>query len=96
RERGWRNLRLLSSAGNSYNADYHGEDSQGAQRPALNVFERRGGQIHHCYCTELMFVAAEPGQNPRHVDPIWPLWNLFDYTPAGRGTDWHPRLSYGA
>jgi predicted dithiol-disulfide oxidoreductase (DUF899 family) len=54
RERGWRNLRLLSSA-NSYNRDYHGEDEKESQLPALNVFSRRGGKIHHCYCTELLF-----------------------------------------
>jgi predicted dithiol-disulfide oxidoreductase (DUF899 family) len=37
-ERGWRRLRLLSSAGNSYNRDYFGEGSEGAQMPMLNVF----------------------------------------------------------
>jgi hypothetical protein len=30
------------------------------------------------------------------VDVIWPLWDLFDYTPEGRGTDWYPKLAYGA
>src|SRR5712691_1125457 len=44
RERGWRNLRLLSSAGNSYNRDYRGEDDKGSQRPALNVFTRKDGR----------------------------------------------------
>ena len=95
RERGWRNLRLLSSAGNSYNRDYHGEDAKGSQLPALNVFTRRAGKIVHAYCTELLFAAPDPGQNARHVDAIWPLWNLLDYTPEGRGTDWYPRLAYG-
>ncbi len=42
RGRGWRNLRLLSSARNSYNADYHAETAGGDQIPALNVFVRRG------------------------------------------------------
>jgi predicted dithiol-disulfide oxidoreductase (DUF899 family) len=93
-ERGWRNLRLLSSANNSYNHDYHGEDEKGSQLPALNVFARRDGRIHHCTCTELLFVPAEPGQNGRHVDLIWPLRNLLDFTPEGRGTDWFPKLSY--
>jgi predicted dithiol-disulfide oxidoreductase (DUF899 family) len=32
-ERGWRRLRLLSSAGNSYNRDYLAETADGAQRP---------------------------------------------------------------
>lgn len=94
RERSWRNLRLLSSANNTYNQDYFGEDSKGDQRPSLNIFVRRGGAIHHFFHTELMFVPSGPGQDPRHVDMIWPLWNLFDFTPEGRGKDWYPRLSY--
>jgi predicted dithiol-disulfide oxidoreductase (DUF899 family) len=95
RERGWNNLRLLSSAGNPYNRDYHGETAEGSQMPALNVFVRRGQTVHHAYCTELLFAPNEKGQDGRHVDLIWPLWNLFDYTPEGRGTDWHPKLNYG-
>jgi predicted dithiol-disulfide oxidoreductase (DUF899 family) len=42
-ERGWRRLRLLSSAGSTYNRDYFGETAQGHQRPMLNVFHRDGG-----------------------------------------------------
>src|SRR5918996_1349389 len=33
RTRGWRNLRLLSSAGNTYNRDYQGENEKGDQWP---------------------------------------------------------------
>lgn len=94
RGRGWNNLRLLSSAGNTYNHDYQGEDAAGNQRPSLNVFVRRDGKIHHFYNTELLFVPPEPGQDGRHVDLIWPLWNLFDFTPEGRGADWRPKLTY--
>jgi predicted dithiol-disulfide oxidoreductase (DUF899 family) len=94
RERDWRNFRLLSSAANTYNRDYYGESSEGQQRPALNVFQRRDGTIHHFYQSELMFAPAEPGQDPRHIDMIWPLWNLFDFTPGGRGEKWYPKLSY--
>jgi predicted dithiol-disulfide oxidoreductase (DUF899 family) len=92
--RGWRNLRLLSSAGNTYNHDYHAESADGDQWPALNVFVRRDGAIHHFYNTELLYAPFESGQDGRHVDTIWPLWNLFDLTPEGRGEKWHPRLSY--
>ena len=95
RERGWRNLRLLSSAGNSYNRDYRGENAEGAQRPALNVFTRKDGAIRHTWSSELMFAPSDPGQDPRHVDVMWPLWNLLDVTPEGRGTDWRPKLAYG-
>ena len=92
--RGWRNLRLLSSADNTYNQDYHAESAEGDQLPALNVFVRRDGAIHHFYNTELLYAPCEPGQDGRHVDLIWPLWNLFDFTPEGRGEKWYPRLSY--
>jgi len=94
RERGWRYLHLLSSAHNTYNADYHGETADGGQIPALNVFVKRDGQIHHTWGSELMFVSPDAGQDPRHVDPIWPLWNVLDYTPEGRGADWRPSLWY--
>ena len=92
--RGWRELRLLSSFGNTYNRDYHAETSDGAQWPALNVFVKRDGAIHHFYNAELLYAPDDPGQNQRHVDLIWPLWNLFDLTPDGRGENWYPRLSY--
>jgi predicted dithiol-disulfide oxidoreductase (DUF899 family) len=92
--RGWKNLRLLSSASNTYNRDYHGENSDGGQMPSLNVFGRRGGKIHHVYCTELVFLPGDHGQNQRHIDMAWPLWNLLDFTPDGRGADWFPQLSY--
>jgi predicted dithiol-disulfide oxidoreductase (DUF899 family) len=92
--RGWRNLRLLSSAGTTYNADYRGENGKGEQMPMLNVFVRRDDGVHHFYGAELMFATSEPGQDFRHVDLICPFWNLFDLTPEGRGADWRPRLSY--
>jgi predicted dithiol-disulfide oxidoreductase (DUF899 family) len=44
---------------------------------------------------ELLFAPSEPGQDPRHSDTTDPLWNLFDFTPDGRGTDWDPQLRYG-
>jgi predicted dithiol-disulfide oxidoreductase (DUF899 family) len=94
RERGWRNLRLLSSAGNRFNQDYFGESADESQNPLMHVFVRRGATVHHSYTTELLFAPTEPGQNPRHIDPMWPLWNLFDLTPEGRGEGWYPKLSY--
>jgi predicted dithiol-disulfide oxidoreductase (DUF899 family) len=94
RERGWNRLRLLSSAHNTYNRDYHGENEKGDQLPSLNVFVKRNGRIHHFYQSELLFAPSPRGQDGRHVDLIWPLWNLFDVTPEGRGTDWYPRLRY--
>jgi predicted dithiol-disulfide oxidoreductase (DUF899 family) len=95
RERGWRNLRLLSSRNNDYNADYHAENADGEQIPILNVFVRDGGQVRHAWATELMFAPREEGIEARHVDSIWPIWNVLDMTPQGRsGVSELPLLSY--
>ena len=93
-ERGWRRLRLLSSARTTYNRDYFAETAEGHQRPMLNVFHRDGETIRHFWASELFYAPTEPGQDPRHVGTIEPLWNLYDLTPAGRGTDWDEQLSY--
>ncbi|HEY3250055.1 MAG TPA: DUF899 family protein [Ignavibacteria bacterium] len=93
-KKGWHKLRFLSSAKNSYNKDYFAENEKGSQLPVLNVFSKNPDGIFHFYATELLYVPPEPGQNGRHVDMIWPLWNLYDYTPEGRGTDWYPKHSY--
>jgi predicted dithiol-disulfide oxidoreductase (DUF899 family) len=92
--RGWKNVHLLSSLKNSYNTDYFGEDEKYNQWPVLNVFRKTGEGIFHFYSTELLFAPSEKGQNGRHVDSIWPLWNLFDLIPEGRGTDWYPKHEY--
>jgi len=93
RTRGWRNVRLLSSANTTYNADYHGEGERG-QNPIATIFVRRDGKLHHSWSSELFFAPTELGMHPRHVDFIWPLWAVLDLTPEGRGTDWGPELSY--
>jgi predicted dithiol-disulfide oxidoreductase (DUF899 family) len=94
KERGWRRLRLLSSAHNSYNRDYLAETAEGAQRPMLNVFRRDRGVVSHFWGSELLYAPAEPGQDPRHVGTLEPVWNLFDLTPSGRPVDWDEQLSY--
>jgi predicted dithiol-disulfide oxidoreductase (DUF899 family) len=94
KERGWRHLQFLSSANNSYNTDYNAENEKGGQDPILNVFVRRDDGVYHTYATELLFGPKEEGMDGRHVDSIWPLWNAFDLTPDGRGTDWYPKLRY--
>jgi predicted dithiol-disulfide oxidoreductase (DUF899 family) len=95
KERGWRRLRLLSSAANTYNRDYHAETAEGAQRPMLTVFHRDGETIRHFWSSELFYAPWDSGQDPRHVGTLEPLWNLFDLTPEGRPPDWDEQLSYG-
>jgi predicted dithiol-disulfide oxidoreductase (DUF899 family) len=93
-ERGWRRLRLLSSASNTYNHDYLAETAEGSQRPMLNVFHRDGATIRHFWGSELFYAPTDPGQDPRHVGTLEPVWNLFDLIPEGRPADWDEQLSY--
>jgi predicted dithiol-disulfide oxidoreductase (DUF899 family) len=94
--RGWDNLRLLSSHGNTYNRDYHAESLQGDEIPILNVFVRDGEEIRHSWETEVMFAPRDEGEDPRHVDSIWPIWNVLDMTPAGRKVgESFPQIDYG-
>jgi predicted dithiol-disulfide oxidoreductase (DUF899 family) len=94
RERGWRHLRLLSSAANSYNRDYHAETPEGHQRPMLNVIHRDGEVIRHFWGSELLYAPTEPNQDPRHVGTLEPSWNLLDLIPEGRPLVWDEQLSY--
>ena len=108
RVRGWRNLPLLSTHGNSYAHDYFGDSSglpaavlkqqefkagEEWDMPMLNVFQRRGKVISHFWGSELLYVPPERGQEYRHNDALDSLWNMLDLTPEGRG-DFEPRLNY--
>jgi predicted dithiol-disulfide oxidoreductase (DUF899 family) len=93
-ERGWRHLRLLSTARTTYNRDYLAQTPDGEQQPMLNVFHRDGDTIRHFWGSELFYAPEDPGQDPRHVGTLEPVWNLYDLTPEGRGTDWDEQLSY--
>jgi predicted dithiol-disulfide oxidoreductase (DUF899 family) len=87
RTRGWQNVRLLSTGATSYNADYHTETNEQSQTPAINVFLKTDEGIFHTWGSEMFFAPSPDGMHPRHVDTIWPLWNVFDLTPDGRGFD---------
>jgi predicted dithiol-disulfide oxidoreductase (DUF899 family) len=92
-ERGWRRMRLVSADGTTYQRDYKGEDETGGQWPILNVFEKQDGVIRHVWASELAFAPRDEGQDPRHIDMVWPLWNFLDLSPEGRG-DFRPSLTY--
>jgi predicted dithiol-disulfide oxidoreductase (DUF899 family) len=93
-DRGWRRLRLLSSAGNTFKRDYLAESEDGSQMPMMTVFHRDGDTIRHFWSSEMLYAPADPGQDPRHMGTLEPLWNMFDITRDGRGTDWHEQISY--
>jgi predicted dithiol-disulfide oxidoreductase (DUF899 family) len=90
RQRGWRHLRLLSSAGTAYKRDFGMEDADGAQRPGVSVFRLGAdGRPRHFYTQ-----CAMMGEGHwRGMDLLSPVWNFLDLTPEGRG-DWMPKRSY--
>jgi predicted dithiol-disulfide oxidoreductase (DUF899 family) len=95
RERGWRHLRMLSSRSNAYNRDYNAETPEGEQMPVINVFVRDGDHFRHAWASELMYAPRDEGLEARHVDLIWPIWNVLDLTPEGRGSEPNfPSLRY--
>ncbi len=93
--RGWKNLKFLSSGDNTYNHDYGGENQSGAQMPMMHVWVKRRDGVHHFWASEL-FGYDDPAwpNHPRHADATWPLWNVLDLTPEGRGSNWYPKLAY--
>src|SRR5437867_2544884 len=78
-ERGWRRLRLLSSARTTYNRDYFAETAEGHQRPMLNMFHRDGETIRHFWSSGafLRTNRARAGSPPRRhhraaLEPVRP------------------------
>jgi predicted dithiol-disulfide oxidoreductase (DUF899 family) len=94
KDRQWKSLRLLSSAGNTFKRDYRAETPEGHQMPMLTVFQRAGDEIRHFWSSEMFYTDSDPGQDPRHAGTIEPLWNIFDLTPRGRPPHWHEQLQY--
>jgi len=90
RERGWSELRLVSSLGSSLKQDLRMQDPDGSQHPGVSIFTRAAdGTPRHFYTAEAVLA---PG-HWNGVDLLSPVWNLFDLTPDGRG-DWFPKLRY--
>ena len=93
RDRGWRHLRLLSSSSNRFKNDYGAEDADGQQQPMCNVFQRTPEGIRHFWSSEMLYAPTDPGQDPRHMGTVEPLWTMMDFTPEGR-PDWDEQLQY--
>lgn len=94
KDRGWENLRLVSSAGNSFKHDYHAETPDAHQMPMMTVFHRKGKTIRHFWSSEMFWTDPDPRQDPRHCGTIEPLWNIIDLTPKGRPSRWQEQLQY--
>jgi predicted dithiol-disulfide oxidoreductase (DUF899 family) len=93
-ERGWHDLDFIETVGDDYARDLGLLDDKGYEYPAFTVYQKDGNTVRVFYNGELPADAADPGQDPRGAVDIAPLWNILDMTPAGRGTDWYPKLNY--
>jgi predicted dithiol-disulfide oxidoreductase (DUF899 family) len=108
RERGWDHLQFLSTAGNSYDADYFGDSSKvpaalrkirGGKADEVwddtmfNVFRLDNGTVRLFWGSELSWAPMEPGRDHRSGDAVSALWGLLDMTPEGRG-QFYPKLAY--
>lgn len=108
RARGWTHLNFLSTAGNSYDADYFGDSSklpapirqawgfkEGEVRDEtmFNVFRLDNGTVRHFWGSELTWAPMESGQHHRSGDAANALWGLLDMTPEGRG-QFIPKVDY--
>ncbi len=93
-ERGWQNLQIYSDTKGDYTRTY--VNAADGDVPALNIFTRGDGTIHHFWSGEMSGEMADPGQDPRGAPDLDPLWTILDHTPAGRGATWYPKLEYAA
>lgn len=86
------NLRLLCSAGTTYNRDYGGTTDEG-DTTMWNTFVRREGKIYHFWGSLLVHTPEEPDMDHRAGDLFSPIFAAFDLTPEGRG-DHYCKLTY--
>ena len=93
-ERGWRDLDFVQTVGDDYANDLRLINADGRENPALVVFKRDGERVRLFWASEMTTEMADPGQDPRDAPDIASLWSILDLTPAGRGTDWYPKLNY--
>ena len=91
RERGWRNLKFYEIVGDDFVQDYVGGDDMAA----VTVWRRDGDQVRLFWAAEGGPETADPGFDPHLAPDPTPLWNIIDWTPAGRATGWYPKLDYG-
>ena len=93
KQRGFANLPFVSDISGDYTRTY--VNPEDADVPGFSVFTRQGETIRHFYTCEMSGEMADPGQDPRGAPDLDLLWQMLDWTPQGRGTDWYPKLSYG-
>lgn len=93
RERGWAHLKFYQTVGDDFARDYRAL-SDGDEGAAVLVWKRDGDKVRLFWAAEGGTETADPGFDPHLAPDPTPLWNILDWTPGGRGTDWYPKLEY--
>lgn len=93
-KRGWKDMRILSSHGTTFNRDMNVENPAWAkdanQIPGVSVFKKgEGGEVRHMYTA---FASIEPGSE-RGLDLLAGTYNVLDLCPEGRG-EWYAGKEY--
>ncbi len=94
-ERGWMHLNFYQTIGDEFASDYRGL-VDGEESAIVAVWQREGERVRLFWAAEGGPETADPGFDPHLAPDPTPLWNILDWTPAGRGADWYPKLEYGA
>ena len=93
RKRGWRHLKFYQTVGDGFAEAYRGL-VDGEEGAIVAVWKRTGDTVRLFWAAEGGPETADPGQDPHLAPDPTPLWNVLDWTPGGRGTNWYPKLSY--
>ena len=90
RDRGWRQLRVVSAADSDLKQQLGFETDDGAQFPGVSVIVRQSdGSLIHFYSQS----ALMGDDRFRGMDLLTSVWNFFDLTPDGR-SEWFPKTEY--
>jgi predicted dithiol-disulfide oxidoreductase (DUF899 family) len=93
RERGWTHLDFYQTVGEDFVRDYR-LVVDGGETAGVFVWTRDGDDVRLFWAAEGSAETADPGFDPHLAPDPTPLWNILDWTPEGRGTDWYPSLTY--
>lgn len=96
RERGWTHLKFYQTVGDDFARDYGALAEDGDEGAMVTVWRRDGDKVRLFWAAEGGPETADPGFDPHLAPDPTPLWNILDWTPAGRGAGWYPSLSYPA
>ena len=93
RARGWDHLTFYQIVADDMVEDYH-LLVDGDEWARVLVWQRDGDAVRLFWAAEGGRETADPGFDPHLAPDPTPLWNVLDWTPGGRGTDWYPKLDY--